>query len=384
VSTAIIIDPALRNYAGHHFTAVAGWVGASRAAGFDLRILANKECIAEAAGPASIEKVFQGGFYGVAPTNQNEAWKRLRAMQRAFRDDLSKPLMQAQSSDVIVLAHSTLVTLNGIAAWAAGMPRQRLPRLMAWLMFKPEAEEFVTPLGSQDCLVAAIDRLRALFGDQLILAGSTRAVCRRWEALVGGAVHFLPFTALRSSLSTRKERSTPARPLIVSAGHLGTRKGINFIPALIKEFDRRQIPVRWKIAGSAFNDGSAAFAEIAHLARSKPNVSLVTDSEGLMEYDNVLAEADLAILPYSPEEYKARGSGVAEEAELIGLPYVAPQVEFSAEAVSAGAAVSFDEWTIEGISSALVAAVSKLPELSNAAMSLSATGYSFQLGLTDK
>jgi hypothetical protein len=368
VSTAIIIDPALKNYAGHHFTAVTGWVEASQTSGCDVRVLAHRECIAEAAGPASIEKVFQGEFYGVAPTNRNEAWKRLRAMQRGFRDDLSKPLMQIQSRDVIVLAHSTLVTLNGIAAWAGGMPRQRLPRLVAWLMFKPEAEDFVAPLGSQDCLVAAIDRLRALFGDRLILAGSTRAICRRWEALGGGAVHFLPFTALRASLCMRKERSAPARPLIVAAGHLGTRKGTNFIPALIKELHRRQMPVRWRIAGSDFEGGSPVFAEIARLAQSEPHVSLVTDAQGLMEYDNVLETADLAILPYSPEDYKERGSGVAEEAELIGLPYVAPNVEFSAEAVSAGAAVSFDEWTVQGISSALVAAVSKLPELSSAAV----------------
>ena len=155
--------------------------------------------------------------------------------------------------------------------------------------------------------------------------------------------------------------------MIVSIGHFGVRKGLNLVPALIKELDRRGIRVRWTIGGSSFEIGSPAFAEIARLAESQPNVSLVTSPKGLTEYDNLVKSADLAILPYSPELYKERGSGVAEEAELLGLPYVAPKVAFSAEAVSAGAALSFEEWTVEGIASAVVEAVNKLPQLSRCA-----------------
>jgi glycosyltransferase involved in cell wall biosynthesis len=347
---------------------VAGWGEAAAAGGLDVRILAQKDCIAEAVGAAPIEKIFSGSFYDVAPADQKEAWKRLRARQREFRDALAKPLMQVQPSDVAVLAHSTLVTLNGVAAWASGMPRQQLPRLVVWLMMRPQDEDFVVPFGSMDCLVAAIDRLRALFGDRLTLTGSTREICKRWEAFSCGAVHFLPFTALRQPLQARSDNTVPSPPLIVSIGHLGSRKGLNLIPALIKEVDRRGIQVRWMIAGSSFFEmGSPGFAEIARLTESQPNVSLITSLEGLKEYDNLLKSADLAVLPYSPESYEVRGSGVAEEAELLGLPYVAPNVAFSAKAVSAGAAVSFEVWTVEAIASALVEAVNKLPQLSRSA-----------------
>jgi hypothetical protein len=332
-----------------------------------MRVLAHKECIVEAAGTVPIEKIFSGGFYHVAPAEEKEAWKRLRTMQREFRDALAKPLMQARPSDIAILAHSTLVTLNGVAAWASGMPRQQLPRLVAWLMMRPQDEDFVVPFGSIDCLVAAIDRLRALFGDRLTLAGCTREVCRQWEGLNCGAVHFLPFAALRPPLKARSNHTVSSPPLIVSIGHVGVRKGLNLVPALIKELDRRGIRVRWTIGGSSFETGSPAFAEIARLAESQPNVSLVTSPQGLTEYDNLVKSADLAILPYSPELYKECGSGVAEEAELLGLPYVAPKVAFSAEAVSAGAALSFEEWTVEGIASAVVEAVNKLPQLSRCA-----------------
>ena len=66
MTTATIIDPALQNYAGHHFTAAAGWGAAVQANGLDVRVLAHKECIVEAAGTVPIEKIFSGGFYHVA------------------------------------------------------------------------------------------------------------------------------------------------------------------------------------------------------------------------------------------------------------------------------------------------------------------------------
>jgi glycosyltransferase involved in cell wall biosynthesis len=367
VTTAFIIDPAIQNYAGHHLTAAAGWCEAAQANGLQVRVLAHKDCVADSIGAVPIEKIFSGWFYAVAPADQEEAWKRLRVVQREFRDALTRPMMQVQPSDVAVLEHSTLVTLNGVAGWASGMPPKQLPRLAVWLMFGPQDEEFVVPFGSTDCLVAAIDRLFALFRDRLTLVGSTREVCKQWAALKCGAVHLLPFAALRTAVQARSDHAVSSPPMIVSMGHFGARKGLNLMPPLIRELDRRGIEVRWMIGGSSFEIDSQAFSEIARLAECRPNISVVTSPEGLKEYDNLLKSADLAVLPYSPEIYKERGSGVAEEAELLGLPYVAPKVAFSAEAVSAGAAVSFQEWTAEGVALAVVEALNKLPELSRGA-----------------
>lgn len=367
MTTAIVIDPAIENNAGHHFMAAAGWCETAQASGFDLRILAHEECGAHAVGAVPIEKIFSGWYYHVAPTAQKEAWNCLRIVQRHFRDALAKPLIQIQPSDVVVLSHSTLVALNGVAAWASGMPPQRLPRLVAWLMMGPRDEDFVVPFGSTDCLVASIDRLLTLFGDRLTLAGSTREVCAQWEVLNCGAVHFLPFAALRPVLRARSDHTVSSPPMIVSLADFETRKGVNLIPALIKELDRRGIEARWTIGGPSVEIGSPAFAEIARLAESRPNISVVTSPQGLKESDDLLESADLVVLPYSPELYKERGSGVAEAAELLSLPYVAPKVAFCAEAVSAGAAVFFDDWTVEGIALAVVEAVNELPQLSRCA-----------------
>jgi glycosyltransferase involved in cell wall biosynthesis len=364
---AIIIDPALKNNAGHHLNAATGWVHACHSIGLTPRVLAHKECILDSVEFITIEKTFMGHFYHVAAADQAEALRGLRIMQRRFRDAIADRLMRVQSEDVVVLAHSTLVTLNGIAAWASGLPRTRLPRLIVWLMMSPEDEDFVVPFGSTNCMAGAIDRLRTIFGDRLTLAGFTDEVCRRWKELCRDEIDFLPFISLRPALPVRKGHVVASPPVIVFVGHLGARKGLAFIPGLIRELERRKVEVRWMIAGECFEANSTAFHEIESLAKSRDNVSLTVTPVSLDGYAQLLTSADIVLLPYDPDAYGERGSGIAEEAEWVGLPYVAPKVAFCARPVSAGAAVPFAEWNVDGIAAAITAAVNDLQHITRAA-----------------
>ncbi len=367
MSTGIILDPALKNYAGHHLTAAAGWVDACLASGLTPVVLAHKECILDAIETASVEKTFGGHFYHVAPVDQEDARTVLRVNQRQFRDAVAGSCMRAQSEDVLVLAHSTLVTLNGIAAWASAFPRARLPRLIIWLMMTPEEEDFALPFGSTDCLIGAVDRLRAIFGDRLTLTGMTEDVCRRWKELCCEEIALLPFISLRPALPERKGHIAGSPPVIAFIGHLGLRKGLDLIPGIIGELERKGVNVRWMIAGECFDQNSTAFSEVKSLAKSRRNVSLSKLPAGMEDYGRHLTSADIILLPYCPDTYAGRGSGVAEEAESIGLPYVAPKIAFSAKAVAAGSAVAFEEWTVGGIAAAITAAVNDLQKLTRAA-----------------
>jgi glycosyltransferase involved in cell wall biosynthesis len=367
MATAIIVDPSLWNYAGHHLTAVAGWVEVCRSADLNCRILANKECSLGAAGAVAVEKCFRGIFYDVAPEDPSDARMRLRRMQRQFRDDMADSLKRIQSDDVVILAHATLVTLNGVADWAYGLPRKSLPRLIVWLMTQPDDEDFVAPFGSTDCMATAIDRLRKTFGDRLSLTGFTDKVCRRWEELTSEKMDVLPFASLRPELPGREGHVASSPPVIGFFGHLGPRKGLTLLPGIIRELDRRKVEVQWRIAGECFDKESTAFLEMESLARNRSNVSFADGPSGLDDYGRLLTTVDLLLLPYSPSYYEERGSGISEEAELVGLPYVAPKVAFSAGAVAAGAAMPFERWSVEGIADAIAVAVSNLPDLTRAA-----------------
>jgi glycosyltransferase involved in cell wall biosynthesis len=367
MDTAFIVDPALYHYAGHHFTSVVGWTVAAQRRGFHVRILSHKGFLGDSVLNTPLERVFMGRFYDVAPPDERDPWKRLRKLQREFKNSLAAPLMRVQPTDIIILSHPTLVTMNGLAAWASGMPRQHLPRLVTWHHHEPQKDDFVTPFQSTNCLTAAVDRLKTLFGDRWTLTATRRDISKEWQGLFSLPVHILPYIALRPEICTSNDRTASSPPTVLFTGHLGIRKGLHLMAGIIEAIERRGLQVQWVIAGSSFEPGSAGLSDIFRLADAQSNVSVVLDPHGVADYDKYISSAHLAVLPYSPELYSKCTSGVAEEAEWLGLPYVAPKAAFSADAESAGAAVCFEEWTVEGIATALADAVSRLPQISGRA-----------------
>ncbi|MFY9655295.1 MAG: glycosyltransferase, partial [Methylocystis sp.] len=177
----------------------------------------------------------------------------------------------------------------------------------------------------------------------------------------------LPFISLRPELPGRTGHVPASPPIVAFVGHLGDRKGLALIPGLIRELERRNVKVRWTIAGECFQPESSAFSEIESLAGSHCNVSLAIGPSGLDDYVRQLTSADILLLPYCPDTYEERGSGISEEAETMGVPYIAPKVAFSSRAVAAGSAIAFERWSVEGIAEAITAALNDLEMMTRAA-----------------
>jgi glycosyltransferase involved in cell wall biosynthesis len=69
-------------------------------------------------------------------------------------------------------------------------------------------------------------------------------------------------------------------------------------------------------------------------------------------------------LPYAPEVYRSRGSGVFNEAEQLGKPVIVPrQCAFAEEAFAEGRAVAIETLNPRGIADAIAAAISGLSQL---------------------
>jgi glycosyltransferase involved in cell wall biosynthesis len=73
---------------------------------------------------------------------------------------------------------------------------------------------------------------------------------------------------------------------------------------------------------------------------------------------------DVVLLPYDPEVYKTRGSGVFSEAEALGVPVVVTQgCGFAAQAVKDGWAQEIVKNAPESVADALFGAFCRLPEM---------------------
>jgi hypothetical protein len=78
-----------------------------------------------------------------------------------------------------------------------------------------------------------------------------------------------------------------------------------------------------------------------------------------------LAETDLLLLPYEPDVYRRRGSGVFADAHHVGIPVVAPKdCAFARPAFDDGWGVAMKEYDGSSLGSAVLEALDRLAPLS--------------------
>jgi len=364
MSRAFIIDPPLRNSAGHHRPLAFGWAAAAHENGYRATILGHEEWPEDTLDGFQVRRVFTGWYYGVAESRHLPLTTQLQLRQTAFRDNLTKPLRDVRSDDVLVLTFPTAFTMNGVAAWAGGLPEERRPRLIVWLLYGPSEDEFAAAIGTTDIVVAAYDRLRGLFGNRVSFLASTATIADDCRRLGAGDFQVFPFVALRAPLSPLVASADPGPPLLGIVGDIHPPKGSGHIAAIINTMAQQRTAARWLVAGSAQHTPPSHLAPLKKLAnRGDGLLQLNLQPGGHADYDGILRSLALVVLPYSPDHYAKRGSGVAEEAAMLGLPIVAPKV------IAAGrpGAVAFEDWTPEAISAAVSEAVRRLPELTEAA-----------------
>lgn len=81
------------------------------------------------------------------------------------------------------------------------------------------------------------------------------------------------------------------------------------------------------------------------------------------EYEQILRNADLVVIPYLAAEYTARTSGVLTEAISLGKPIVAPRETWMGDQASRGGGVLFDGETGKDLARAIRTATGNLDEL---------------------
>src|SRR5439155_22902188 len=95
-----------------------------------------------------------------------------------------------------------------------------------------------------------------------------------------------------------------------------------------------------------------------------PNINLRREAITEEEYNQYLLSSDLILLPYQPERYVSRTSGILAEAICAGVPAIVPQGTWLAEQVRRhGAGVIYDGLLPDGPAKATVNALESLDTL---------------------
>ncbi|MCA0246239.1 MAG: glycosyltransferase, partial [Proteobacteria bacterium] len=121
--------------------------------------------------------------------------------------------------------------------------------------------------------------------------------------------------------------------------------------------------------GSDARDQAPVFEMLAELG---PRVTVSTEVLSQSDYLARLSRADLVLLPYDPEVYKTRGSGVFFEARRLGIPVIATKgCGFARPAFEAGWGVEIPQHDSSGIAAAVLQALQKIDDLTSRARAAS-------------
>ena len=368
---ALIVDPALHSMGGHHYNALlrltAEFARLKVATRSLVSAYADERVRRELGGRPTFTKSVYGRHYADGAEFDEsvlETEGQLNGAQRWRR----RP-------DLIVLPCCDQVLLGALANNLGRTPRAPSPRILLWLLYGPNHLKAPDdPDAEQACdesrrafaaMAASLDDPR-----KLSIFCETPALAEFYRRQTGQRVGVWPGPGLTTATrgagaGTRAAGAARRPPTVACIGFANRAKGYRLLPEAITQVAAQHPDARFLIhgvvKGSDAEQDQPAFDQLAALGG---NVTVRQDVLTPDEYLAMLAEADLLLLPYAPDIYHARGSGIFTEARTIGIPVVATrECGFAQPAFAEGWGVAMETYDSRGLASAISRALDRLDDL---------------------
>lgn len=361
ITRLFIIDQTLKDFQGHHFEYAAAIAEAAQAQDVAPVVVANRHY--EVTGAETAE---------VVPWFQN-SWHETSGEYRFWEETLDFLRNRGVTAQDIVLIHTVsleefhqIVDFYETLLWgeAAVLPT-------VYVILRRDPEEY-TP----DALAALQTKLRHAFevpdlAHRLVLCTDTEPLREAWSAALNQSVLTLPIP-FRHNLVDRyaRERKANAPLQIVYLGDARVEKGYQHFPPVVQALWAGHIQTgRVEVTlQSNFNtpkgEGDVPQARLK-LQRYPRGVTLLKEPLKPEDYYAVLAKADIIVLPYDPERYARRSSGVMNEAISAGKVTVVPEGTWLALQGAPDRTVTYEHPS--GLAAAVLAAVENFESLSRGA-----------------
>jgi glycosyltransferase involved in cell wall biosynthesis len=373
---ALIIDPALRSIGGHHYNAALTLKAELSALGIEHACLGSSFADTQVMKDLGCTPCFTRSVYGRAYQEPREFGDGVRLagteLGLAFKGEgMSSP-------DLLVLPCCDQVLALAVAqhlrrAWFVDLFRGRIrrpPHILLWLLFGPHAKKAtddpsLRPLYGE--CHEAFAALRRAVGDERITAFcETAGMADAYRSVTGLRIGVASGAGLARETApvdrTRPQAPTDAAPTVVCLGFANAAKGYRLLPGAIERILAGNRHVRFLVhgifQGSDAQDQAPVFDRLAAMA---PRVAVRTDVLSQPDYLSWLRQADLVLLPYDPEVYRTRGSGLFAEARRFGIPVVATRgCSFAEAAFRQGWGVEITDHDEAGVARAVLQALGNL------------------------
>lgn len=324
----LVLDPGLKDGRSHHHVINRNLALRAAEGGRVLGVVANRR--AQAVDfPYRVAPVFVRGIYEDTAALGDADFATLVADHT--RDIVR--CLEAAGPTSLVVHTATAAFLQALAA-ALGTAGSQVRAAVIQLMFHPLslAKELVDGRASNARYAAALERLRAAAvqqGIQLDLSTSCLEFSEVFTSIGATPVGVHPYALLSRSdrdawIRRDDSISEPApgrrRRAFLYGGDLKLDKGLPWIaagiPRLLKTRPDDECVVH--LGDNRFADARLEVLrqQILHLATVHPNLNVIVGHVPPATWDQMIASADLLLIPYDPAAYRWKTSGLFWESLL--------------------------------------------------------------------
>lgn len=361
---ALIIDPAIHSLGGHHFNAVQRLQGELRGLGVAAPCLGSAYADRRVVDELDCAPTFSRSVYGRSYTDPAEFADSVAETGR----QLAAAVRRSDMPDLVILPCCDQVTALALARQLRRSWRRPRPRILLWMLYGPH--HLKTP--DDPAAAAPGDEARAAFAELAANADSIEAYCETsamadyYRSVVPFAVGVMPGPGLPARARTAKG---VGRPVVSCIGFANRAKGYRLLPQALPPVLGRHRDVTFMIHGIVKGSDAEADQPIFDcLAGLGERVQVRQEVLTSDEYLARLAEADLLLLPYDPDVYRRRGSGVFTDAHHVGIPVVAPkECAFARPAFDGGWGVAMKDYDGTSLGNAVLEALDRLAPLTSCA-----------------
>ena len=361
---ALIIDPAVHSLGGHHFNAVQRLQGELGKLGVAAPCLGSAYADRRVVDELACTPTFTRSVYGRSYATPGEFDDAVAETGR----QLAEAMGRSGTPDLIILPCCDQVAAMALARQLKRSWSRARPHVLLWLLYGPH--HLTVPDGRAGTLPG---EARAAFAELAANAGDVRAYCETsamagfYRGLVPFEVGVMPGPGLPAR--ARAAKAAAGAPIVSCIGFANRAKGYRLLPQAMQQILDRHREVRFMIHGIVKgSDAEADQPMFDRLAGLSERVEVRQEVLASGEYLARLAEADLLLLPYDPDVYRWRGSGVFADAHHVGIPVVAPkECAFARPAFDGGWGVAMGEYDGNSLAIAVLEALDRLAPLSASA-----------------
>ena len=363
---ALIVDPALHSMGGHHYSATLALQAELSALAIDHACLASSSADMQVTKDLGGVPCFTTSVYGRTYRDAQEFRDKTRQTYREFSRALRR---QGPWPDLLILPCCDQVLALAVARRFRRSWFRRPPHVILWILFgphpkKPTDHPSLGPLQAE-CRQAFAALSHAVGDGRLEAYCETEGMAEVWRALSGLDIGVAAGPGAIAAEHARGPGHRTGPPTVACLGFANESKGYRLLPGAVERLLAQHGDVRFAIhgvfGGSDAADQAPVFARLAALGS---RVVVRTDVLSPADYLAWLHTADLLLLPYDPEVYRTRGSGVFTDARCLGIPVVATSgCAFARPAFDQGWGVPIADRDEAGVARAVLQALGRLDDL---------------------